>query len=81
MDIERSGYCPVESSLTSVGTCARACDNDGECSGTQKCCINSCGGTQCAGPDVGEHKILHINWTEKQNQTNQQHQNKNKQPN
>ncbi|XP_069140172.1 uncharacterized protein [Argopecten irradians] len=49
-----AGSCPVIASDT-VGTCAKECFYDGECTQTEKCCSNGCG-TSCV-PAVGDNVI------------------------
>ena len=42
------GECPaVEAEEMAFGVCANTCEDDGSCSGTQKCCATACGGRSC----------------------------------
>lgn len=43
----KPGDCPPP---TSVGICNLTCRRDVECSGHEKCCPTSCGGTTCIMP-------------------------------
>ena len=42
------GICPpVELEEMAFGVCPDLCDSDASCGGTEKCCLNSCGGSAC----------------------------------
>lgn len=46
--IVKAGQCPIIDSDT-FGICVEECQNDGDCSGSNKCCSNGCGQT-CVSP-------------------------------
>jgi hypothetical protein len=45
----KQGQCPYLMPFNS-GSCESECETDGHCPSTKKCCLNSCGGSQCIQP-------------------------------
>nr|XP_006202556.1 WAP four-disulfide core domain protein 2 [Vicugna pacos] len=49
---EKKGSCPqIDLAFPQLGFCVNKCQEDSQCPGNMKCCLNGCGKMSCVTPD------------------------------